>query len=140
MWCVLLLIASLNGTFREAVLIPRTGDVLGRIISTLLLSLFIIILAWLTISWIGPRSVREAWLVGIAWLLLTIAFEFLAGRCLFAQPVGTVAGGPQRVSRTHLGAHAPHDGGRAAHLRRLAECTARALIEDGPHDAAQHSA
>jgi hypothetical protein len=36
-WCVLLLVASVNGAFREAVLIPRTGDLLGRIISTLVL-------------------------------------------------------------------------------------------------------
>ena len=82
-WCVLLVIASMNGLFRESVLIPRTGDVTGRIISTLLLSLFVLILAWLTIGWIGPRTGHRAWLVGIAWLLLTLAFEFLAGHYLF---------------------------------------------------------
>ncbi len=56
---------------------------MGRIISTLLLSAFIFILAWLTIGWIGPRSTQQAWLVGAAWLLLTLAFEFLAGHYLF---------------------------------------------------------
>ena len=82
-WCVLLVVASINGVLREAVLIPRTGDHLGRIISTLLLSAFIFILAWLTIGWIGPRTREQAWLVGVAWLLLTLAFEFLAGHYLF---------------------------------------------------------
>jgi hypothetical protein len=85
-WCVLLVVASVNGAFREAVLIPRTGDVLGRVISTLLLSVFVIILAWLTIGWIGPRSAQDAWLVGVAWLLLTVTFEFLAGHYLFHNP------------------------------------------------------
>jgi hypothetical protein len=82
-WCVLLVIASINGALREVVLIPRTGDVVGRIISTLLLSAFIVILTWLTIGWIGPGTANQAWLVGIVWVLLTLAFEFLAGHYLF---------------------------------------------------------
>jgi len=82
-WCVLLVIASINGALREVVLIPRTGDVVGRVISTLLLSAFIVILTWLTIGWIGPGTANQAWLVGIVWVLLTLAFEFLAGHYLF---------------------------------------------------------
>jgi hypothetical protein len=82
-WCVLLVIASINGVLREAVLIPRTGELLGRIVSTLLLSIFILVLAWLTVAWIGPRTSQSAWLVGVVWLLLTLAFEFLAGHYLF---------------------------------------------------------
>jgi len=82
-WCVLLVIASLNGALREVVLIPRTGDVVGRIISTLLLSAFIVILTWLSIGWIGPRTTDQAWFVGVGWVLLTLAFEFLAGHYLF---------------------------------------------------------
>jgi len=82
-WCVLLVIASINGAFREVVLIPRTGDVVGRIISTLLLSALIVILTWLTIGWIGPRTTDQAWFVGVGWVLLTLAFEFLAGHYLF---------------------------------------------------------
>lgn len=85
-WCVLLVIASINGALREIVLIPRTGDVVGRIISTLLLSALITILAWATISWIGPRTTDQAWLVGVGWVLLTLAFEFLAGHYLFHNP------------------------------------------------------
>ena len=82
-WCLLLVVASINGALRQAVLIPRTGDVLGRIISTLLLSGFVLLLTWLTIRWIGPRTGQEAWRVGVTWLLLTLAFEFFAGRYLF---------------------------------------------------------
>src|SRR4051812_4505562 len=82
-WCALLVIASINGALREAVLIPRAGDVVGRIISTLLLSAFIVISTWLTIGWIGPRTTDQAWLVGVSWLLLTLAFELLAGHYLF---------------------------------------------------------
>ena len=85
-WCVLLVIASINGALREVVLIPRTGDVVGRVISTILLSAFIVILTWLTIGWIRPGTANQAWLVGIVWVLLTLAFEFLAGHYLFGAP------------------------------------------------------
>jgi hypothetical protein len=86
MWCALLVIASINGMAREAVLIPRTGEVAGRAISTLALSAFIVIFTWISIPWIGPRSAEQAWAVGIVWVLLTLAFEFLAGHFLFHHP------------------------------------------------------
>jgi hypothetical protein len=82
-WCVLLAVASVNGALRETVLIPRSGALVGRIVSTLLLSAFILVFAWLTIGWIAPRTRKAAWLVGLVWVLLTLAFEFLAGHFLF---------------------------------------------------------
>jgi hypothetical protein len=85
-WCALLVIASINGVAREAVLIPRIGDVAGRAVSTLALSAFIIILTWISIAWIGPRSTPQAWRVGVIWVVLTLAFEFLAGHNLLQHP------------------------------------------------------
>jgi hypothetical protein len=85
-WCALLVIASINGIAREAVLIPRFGDAAGRAVSTLALSAFIIILTWISIAWIAPRSAPQAWAVGVMWVALTLAFEFLAGHYLFHNP------------------------------------------------------
>jgi hypothetical protein len=82
-WCALLVIASVNGIAREAALIPRFGDVAGRAVSTLALSAFIFMLTWFSIGWIGPRSARQAWAVGVIWVGLTLAFEFLAGHYVF---------------------------------------------------------
>jgi hypothetical protein len=79
-------IASANGAAREALLIPRLGDVTGRAVSTLALSAFIVILTWMSIAWIAPRSVPQAWVIGVLWVLLTLAFEFLAGHYLFHNP------------------------------------------------------
>jgi hypothetical protein len=36
--------------------------------------------------WIGPGTTRRAWAVGILWLSLTVAFEFLAGHYAFGHP------------------------------------------------------
>ena len=82
-WCALLVIASINGAAREALLIPRIGDVDGRAVSTLAHSVLIMILTWISIAWIAPRSTRQAWAVGALWVALTLAFEFLAGHYVF---------------------------------------------------------
>lgn len=85
-WCALLVVASLNGWVREAFLVPRAGDVAGRALSTLSLSILILILTSVTISWIAPRSAQQAWAIGVLWVALTLAFEFLAGHYLFHNP------------------------------------------------------
>jgi hypothetical protein len=82
-WCALLMIASINGLVREALLIPRMGEVGGRAISTLALSALIVVLTWISIGWIAPRSAQQTWTVGVIWVLLTLAFEFLAGHYVF---------------------------------------------------------
>jgi len=85
-WCALLVIASINGFAREAVLIPRIGEVAGRALSTLALSVFVVMLTWISIGWIAPRSAAKAWAIGVVWVVLTLAFEFLAGHYVFRNP------------------------------------------------------
>ena len=85
-WFGLLALAIVNGGIREAVIIPRTGDLAGHAISTVSLCVLILALAWLTISWMHPASSGEAWRIGGLWLVLVLAFEFLAGHYLFGTP------------------------------------------------------
>ena len=89
-WCVLLVIAILNGALRVAWLIPRFGDTWGHIVSTVSLSAAIVLLAALTIGWMRPRTRGETWIIGGCWLGLTIAFEFLGGHYLFGRPWDTL--------------------------------------------------
>lgn len=85
-WLGLMVIASANGAFWEAVLKPRLGELAGRIISTVMLCALILLIAVLAIGWIGPADGRQAFIVGLVWLGLTLAFEFLAGHYLFGDP------------------------------------------------------
>ncbi len=85
-WIAMLIIASVNGALRQAVLIPAVGDVAGRAISTLMLAALIALLTWATIGWIGPQSSAHAGLIGAMWVMLTLAVEFLAGHYLFGTP------------------------------------------------------
>jgi len=85
-WCVLMGTAVLNGTFRVALLNPRLGEPTGHIVSSLMLSLFILLLAWVLVPWVGPSSSAEALAVGGLWLLLTLAFEFGFGHFVAHKP------------------------------------------------------
>jgi hypothetical protein len=55
-WLVVLLLAVLNGAAREAWLIPRYGDLLGRALSTVTLSALAFLTTWLTIGWMHPKT------------------------------------------------------------------------------------
>lgn len=85
-WIGLLVVAILNGGFREAVLAPRLGRSVAHAVSTVMLSLFIVALGWMTTPWVGPRSLQDAWMIGSAWVALTLAFEFLGGHFIFGKP------------------------------------------------------
>lgn len=85
-WLLLSVLAVLNGLFREAVVRPKLGERLGHVISTLILTIVILFVASVTHTWIGVRSLSDAWLVGEIWLVMTLAFEFLAGHYLFKNP------------------------------------------------------
>ena len=82
-WCIMLLFAVANGTFRVTQLIPRYGDLKGHWISTLLLSALLLLVTWLFLPWIGPRTAHDAWIIGGVWLGLTLTFELLAGHYVF---------------------------------------------------------
>ena len=79
-WFALLLLAIANGAFRQGVLVPRLDAPLPHQISTVMLCVAILALAWFTIVWIGPATTADAWKFGALWLVLTLAFEFCLGR------------------------------------------------------------
>lgn len=85
-WCVLMVGAVLNGTFRVVVLDRRLGEPLGHVISTVMLCGLIVVLTGLLIGWIGPESGGDGLRVGALWLALTIAFEFGVGRFVARKP------------------------------------------------------
>lgn len=82
-WCGLLMVAFLNGAVRVMWLIPTLGDSAAHLLSALILSTVVIVVAWRAIVWLQPHNTNDALLIGDEWVLLTIAFEFLAGYYLF---------------------------------------------------------
>jgi hypothetical protein len=85
-WFGLLIVATLNGGFREVLLVPRFGRGVGQALSTIMLSLLIAGLGWISLPWIAPQTRRDAWTIGVLWVVLTLAFEFIAGHFVFGKP------------------------------------------------------
>lgn len=84
-WCLLLVLAVVNGGIRDTWLSPSLGDGLGRALSTLSLSGLILLATWLTIGWIRPLSSGDALRIGALWLVLTLTFEFGVGHYGFGK-------------------------------------------------------
>ncbi len=78
-WLLFMLGAIANGALRVGTIIPLTSEAVGHIISTVMLSVIILGITWATIAWIGPRTAQDTLLIGAAWLILTLAFEFGVG-------------------------------------------------------------
>jgi hypothetical protein len=89
-WFGIMLLAILNGAARDVLLVPRLGDAVARAISCVTLATAILLVAWLTLRWIDPMSIGDAWAIGVMWLAMTLAFEFLAGHYLFRTPWSTL--------------------------------------------------
>lgn len=64
---------------RESILIPRLGAAAGFVLSGLLLSMLILLVAYLSLPWLGARYPAELVGIGLGWLALTIVFEFSFG-------------------------------------------------------------
>jgi hypothetical protein len=54
------------------------------------LSAAVLAVTAMSIAWVAPRTRRDAWHVGLYWVILTVAFEFLAGHYLFGTPWATL--------------------------------------------------
>ena len=89
-WLLFLVAAIVNGTVRQAVLLPLMGEQTARFVSTVVLSGVIFGVGWLMSGFLDLVSSREAWFVGALWLGLTVAFEFLAGHAGDRSAFGTL--------------------------------------------------
>ena len=82
-WLVILILAMLNGLLREAVLLPNLSKPVAFVLSGLLLSSVIVIVAVALAPWLKLSSASRSLYVGFLWLCLTLIFEFGFG--LFVQ-------------------------------------------------------
>lgn len=85
-WLAILAAAIGNGGIRVRWLISRFGEQSGHVLSTLSLCIAILVASFLSMGWIGTATRGDALRVGLLWLALTLAFEFLGGHFLFGAP------------------------------------------------------
>lgn len=85
-WFPMILIAIVNATIRETVYRKYWDDLLAHQISTITgIGLFSLYIWGLAQLW-KLNSPQQALIIGLIWLLMTIAFEFLFGHYVVKQP------------------------------------------------------
>ena len=79
-WFIFVILAILNGVFRNSVITPKIGEYGGHIISTIILISVILIVTYIFIGNIKIAYTNtNLLLVGTLWLVLTVLFEFIFG-------------------------------------------------------------
>lgn len=79
-WLLILACAMLNGALREFILLPAFEKPVAFVVSGLLLSALIVLVALVFIPRMGRLGPLQAIHIGAFWLALTLAFEFGFGR------------------------------------------------------------
>ena len=82
----MVLIAILNGIAREAWYANHLPELRAHQVSTLTAMVLFGIYIWVIIRVWRPESSRQAMLIGLIWLALTVAFEFLFGHFVMGHP------------------------------------------------------
>ncbi len=76
-WFVFLVIAFGLGAVREGLLRPRIGEAKAHVIGTLIAVAFMILVIYAFIQRVhGSCSMTDLILIGVIWLVMTVAFEF----------------------------------------------------------------
>ena len=79
-WLVLIVAEIAHGILRAIVLVPFVGEFRSNQIGVFTGSAIILMISYLTIQWIRAKRRNGLMLVGLIWLVLTVAFEVLFGR------------------------------------------------------------
>jgi hypothetical protein len=79
-------LAIVNGLLRESVYRRFLTELSAQQVSALSFIVLFGIYVWLIDRWLRLSSSKEALRVGLTWLALTVAFEFLFGHYVMGQP------------------------------------------------------
>lgn len=79
-WIMLIVAEIIHGILRAMALVPVVGEFRSNQIGVLTGSAIILVIACLTIRWIGANRLPELLMVGASWLVLTFGFEMIFGK------------------------------------------------------------
>jgi len=85
-WLPMLLIAIANGALRQLEFARVMSELRAHQLSTITGSILIGLFIWAVIRIWPPSSARQALSIGLIWLALTVAFEFIFGRLVMHHP------------------------------------------------------
>lgn len=90
-WFALIAAEFVHGIMRALFLVPYVGDFRARQIGVFTGSVLIILVVCIFIRWLHASDTKSLILVGVLWLVLTLAFEFSFGHFVFGRSWGDLA-------------------------------------------------
>jgi hypothetical protein len=78
-WIPMVFIAIGNGLFREKFFASRMTELQAHQASTITILILFSIYIWILLALVKPESAKQAMMIGLLWLGLTVIFEFLFG-------------------------------------------------------------
>ncbi len=79
-WFTMVVLAIINGAIREKYINLRVGQQLGHIISSIIFCFLILLVTYFFVLQSGKGYGTQTMIaVGVYWLVLTVAFEFIFG-------------------------------------------------------------
>ncbi len=85
-WVPMLLIAIANGALRQLTFGRVMPELHAHQLSTAIGAVLIGLFIWAVVHLWPPASARQALSIGLVWLFLTVAFEFVFGRFVMHHP------------------------------------------------------
>jgi hypothetical protein len=86
LWIPLVFIAIANGVVRQTWYGSSLSELRAHQLSTLTGILFFGLYMWVVLRWFQPAAAGQALTIGLLWLGLTVAFEFLFGHYVAGHP------------------------------------------------------
>jgi hypothetical protein len=85
-WFPMVLIAIVNGAIREGWYGKHVSELQAHQLSTVTGVLLFGVYIWVLLRLWRPESARQAMIIGMVWLAMTVAFEFLFGHYVAKRP------------------------------------------------------
>jgi hypothetical protein len=78
-WFVIMLVETLHGVLRGALVVPRIGATAAERLGWPVAAVLVLVISVLLIRWTGIRGKAPLLRLGAAWAVLTVGFELLVG-------------------------------------------------------------
>ena len=90
-WFILMVLAIVNAVIRQGFYVDHMNDLQAHQLSTFTLMVIIVVFTYLLLRFSGFELTQsQALTMGVVWLILTVAFEFIAGHYLFGNSWSTL--------------------------------------------------
>ena len=84
-WLLIVVVAIVNGIFREKLLVPMIGAEIALPLSGVLLASMVFLISLMSVRFFYSSKIKTYFLIGFVWVMLTLSFEFLFGHFILGR-------------------------------------------------------